>query len=207
MVNKIIMAGLWVVTGFMSISGASRSAASSDWQSAVIAQMELNKQHQLEFEQLKKYLAGRNPVEVHPLKAIAFGDINWGWVRNSWDAYDKGALLRAAIIVRSTFWITRALNSGADINAPFDRYFPDESDKNYQEPAIRTDGFNPLQYAVVLGYADVVRLLLTRGADVTLPYSRRGKADKTVRQLAQEHGHTEIVGILDPEAEKQCVVQ
>jgi ankyrin repeat protein len=58
---------------------------------------------------------------------------------------------------------------------------------------------SPLAYAVMRGREEIVRLLIERGADVTL----RSPEGETLREIAQKAGHREIAVILDGAAGSQ----
>lgn len=56
----------------------------------------------------------------------------------------------------------------------------------------RKEPLTPLQIAALHGYADVVKILLDRGAQV----NDRGGADWSALQAAKENGYTSIVEML-----------
>ena len=56
----------------------------------------------------------------------------------------------------------------------------------------------PLAYAVTRGREEIARLLVERGADVTV----RSSAGQTLSEIARKGGHTEMAAMLDGAAER-----
>ncbi len=83
--------------------------------------------------------------------------------------------------------IKSLLSKGADVSAPYISKDP------------RYSGGTPLMSAAKKGSADVVKLLLSHGADA----NKRDKAGKTALDYARAKGHQEVVGLLTGKGKKK----
>lgn len=119
-------------------------------------------------------------AEVAPILIKSGADVNATLKSNGytplWKAIGKIKKNKGAAIGI----IKSLLSKGADVNAPYISKDP------------RYSGGTPLMSAAKYGFADVVKLLLSHGADA----DTRDKAGKTALDHARAKGHQAVVGLL-----------